>query len=186
MEQLAKIRKFLKENSSSKAKESWRRFVSNSEKCYGVYLTKVNKLVPKYSSGGFKLLAELWKSGYLEERILAAKILGRICKKDPEKALKLVRRFLNDISNWAVCDTLATQGIREIAKIKQREILKLARKLIKSANPWKRRFALVVLTNFKKEKGLREEMEKIVEQVENEKEEIVKKAAKWLKRSLLQ
>jgi len=183
MKQLAEIRKFLKEKSNSRAMESWRRFVSKSEKCHGVYLAEINKLVPKYASCGFKLIEELWKSGYLEERILAVKILGRICKKDPERALKLVRDFLDDVSNWAVCDTLATQGIRAIAKTRKREILALSRKLIVSKNPWKRRFAIVLLLNFKKDETARGEIEAVLRQVKNDKERCVRKAMEWVKRS---
>ncbi len=183
MKELIEIRKYLKEKSSSKARESFQRFVSKSEKCYGVYLAEINKLVPKYASCGFKLVEKLWKSYYIEEKILAAKILGKICKKDPNKTLKLIESFLNDISNWAVCDTLATQGIRAIAKIKKKEIFELSKKLIKSKNPWKRRFAIVLLLNFKKDISSRKEIEKILKQAENDEEYYVKKAIDWIKRS---
>lgn len=184
MKQLTEIRKFLKEKSNDKAKESGRKFVPTSEKVYGVYLAEINKIVSKYTSGGFELVEELWKSGYLEERILAAKILGKICKKDPEKTLELIKNFVDDIGDWAVCDTLATQGIRPIAKIKQKDIFELSRKLVKSKNLWKRRFGIVLLINFKKEKSLRKEIEAIIQQVENDKEYYVKKAVDWIKRSL--
>jgi len=184
MKQLIEIRNFLKEKLNNKAKESWRKFVPTSEKVYGVYLAEINKIVSKYTSGGFKLVEDLWKSGYLEEKILAAKILGEICKKDPEKTLKLIKKFVDDIVDWAVCDTLATQGIRPIAKIKQKEIFELSKKLVKSENPWKRRFGIVLLINFKKEKSLRKEIEAIIKQVENDKEFYVKKAIDWIKRSL--
>jgi len=86
--------------------------------------------------------------------------------------------------DWAVCDTLATQGIRSITEIKQKEIFELSRKLMKSTNPWKRRFEIVLLINFKKEKSLRKEIEAIIKQVENDKEYYVKKAIDWIKRSL--
>lgn len=184
MKQLAEIRKFLKEKSNDKAEKSWRKFVPTPEKIYGVYLAEINKIISRYKSGGFKLVEELWKSGYFEERILAAKILGKICKKDPEKTLDLIKNFVDDIADWAVCDTLATQGIRPIAKIKQKEIFELSRKLVKSENLWKRRFGIVLLVNFKKEKSLRKEIETIVKQVENDKESYVKKAINWIKRSL--
>ncbi|RLG20625.1 hypothetical protein DRN74_05025 [Candidatus Micrarchaeota archaeon] len=184
MEQLTEIRRFLERESNDKAKESWRKFVPTSEKVYGVYLAEINKIVPKYVSGGFKLVEELWESGYLEERILAAKILGKICKKDPEKTLDLIKKFVDDIVDWAICDTLATQGIRPIAKIKQKEIFELSRKLVKSESLWKRRFGIVLLINFKKEKSLRKEIESIIKQAENDKEYYVKKAIDWIKRSL--
>ena len=184
MKQLTEIGKFLKEKSNDKAKESWRKFVPTSEKVYGVYLAEINKIVSKYISGGFKLVEELWKSGYLEERILAAKILGKICKKDPEKTLGLIKNFVDDITDWAVCDTLAVQGIRPIAKIKQKEIFGFSRKLVKSKNPWKRRFGIVLLINFKKDKTLKKEIEKIIKNVEDDKEHYVKKSIDWIKREL--
>ena len=184
MKQLAEIRKFLKEKSNNKAKENLRKFVPTSEKVYGVYLVEINKIISRCKSAGFKLVEELWKSSYFEERILAAKILGKICKKDPEKALNLIKNFVNDIKNWAVCDTLATQGIKPIAKIKQKEIFELSRKLIKSRNLWKRRFGIVLLINFKKEKSLRKEIKGIIRQLETDKEYYVKKAIDWMKRSL--
>jgi len=184
MKQLTEIKKFLKEKSNGKAKESWRKFVPTSEKVYGVYLAEINKIISKYTSGGFKLVEELWKSDYLEEKILAAKILGKICKKDPEKTLELIKKFVDDITDWPICDTLAIQGIRPIAKIKQKEIFELSRKLVKSENLWKRRFGIVLLINFKKEKLLRKEIKAIIKQVENDKEYYVKKAIDWMKRSL--
>jgi len=179
---IEEIRKFLKEKSNKKAKESWRKFVPTSEKVYGVYLAEINKIVPKYKSGGFKLAEKLWESKYVEEKILAAKIFGRICKQNPNLTLKLINKFVNNIANWAVCDTLATQGIRPIAKIKQREIFELSRKLVKSKNLWKKRFGIVLLINFKKEKPLRKEIDAIIKQIKDNDEYYVKKASEWLRK----
>ncbi len=186
MKELIEIRKFLKDKSNDKARNSWRRFVPGSEKLYGVSLAEINKIVLRYKSGGFELVKELWNNGYLEERILAAKILGKICKKNPELTLNLLNKFTNDIEDWAVCDTLATQAIRPIIKIKQKEIFKLSKKLIKSKNPWKKRFAIVLLINFKKEKSLKKEIESIIKEVEDKDDNryYVKKAVLWIKRSL--
>lgn len=184
MEPLNEIRQFLKAKSNDKAKQSWRKFVPTSEKVHGVYLAEINKIVSKYKSGGFELVKKLWKSGYLEERILAAKILGKICRQNPELTLKLVGKFVSDIVDWAVCDTLATQGIRPIAKLKQKEIFELSKRLVKSKNLWKRRFGIVLLINFKNEKQLRKEIEATIKEAENDEEYYVKKALEWLKRSL--
>jgi len=98
--------------------------------------------------------------------------------------LKLVKKFVKDIVDWAVCDTLATQGIRPITKIKQKEIFELSKKLVKSKNLWERRFGIVLLINFKKEKHWKKEIEAIIKPLENDKEYYVKKAIDWIKRSL--
>ncbi len=122
----------------------------------------------------------------MEEKILAAKILGKICKKNPKLTLNLINEFTHNIENWAVCDTLATQAVRPIAKIKQKEILKLSKKLIKSKNPWERRFAIILLINFKKEKSLKKEIESIIKEAEDngERDYYVKKALLWVKQVL--
>ncbi len=184
MKELIEIKKFLKQKSNEKAKISWRKFVPNSEKVHGVYLTEINKIVSKYSSGGFDLVKELWNSNYLEERILAAKILGKISKQNPEKTLKLIKKFIDDIKDWAVCDTLATQAIRPITKLKQKDVLNLSKNLIRSNNLWKRRFGIVLLINFKNDSYLKNEIKKIIKPVENDKEYYVKKAIIWIKKTL--
>ena len=119
-----------------------------------------------------------------EEQLLAAKILGKICKNNPERSLNLIKKFTKGIFDWSVCDTLATQGIKGIAKIRQREILNLSRKLISSKNLWQRRFALVVLINYKKDKELRKSILEIIKKAKADKEIYVKKALYWLEKEI--
>ncbi|MCK4326316.1 DNA alkylation repair protein, partial [bacterium] len=83
-----------------------------------------------------------------------------------------------------VCDTLATQGIRKIVELKQKEIFEISKELIKSKNLWQRRFALVLLINFTKDKNLRKEIEKILKNVKDDKEHYTKRAIIWLKNEL--
>jgi 3-methyladenine DNA glycosylase AlkD len=181
---LSEIRQILKNRTDKKVKLSTQRIVPSVEKIYGVKVSVINEIVKKIQRADFELVENLWKNNVLEERILAAKILGRICRKNPGKTLNLVKKFSKDISDWAVCDTLATQGIRRIAKIKQKEIFELSDELIKSKNFWQRRFGLVLLVNFAKDRNLRKEIERILKKVEGNKEYYVKKAVIWLKKSL--
>lgn len=182
--ELLEIQKILREKSNEKVKASFQKFIPSSQKVYGVKVPELNALSIKYKNGGFELIEELWKSGTFEEKLLSTKILGRVCKKDPERALLFIERFSKEISDWAVCDTLATQGIRGITKIKQREIFEFSKKLIRSKNPWERRFAVVLLINFTKNKNLKKEINRIISKVENDKEYYVKKAVEWIKKKL--
>jgi len=182
--QLAEIRKILKNKSSRKVKESAKKFVPTIGKQYGAKALVLNELVKKIREPNFELVEKLWKSGVFEEKLLASKILGRICKKNSEKTLRLIKKFSRDISDWAVCDTLATQGIRKIIRLKQKEIFEISKKLIKSKNLWQRRFALVLLINFTKDKNLRKEIEEILKKVKDDKEHYIKKAIIWLKNEL--
>ena len=181
---IKEAKKLLKSKSNKKAKESYKKLIPTAEKVYGVYSKEFNKIVSRFKNCDFNFVEKLWKGNYLEEKILAAKILGKICNKNPELTLKLVKRFVKDIGNWAVCDVLATQGIRRIAKEKQRELFGLSRKLIKSKNPWERRFAIVLLINFAKDFTHKNEIKQIIKQAEKDKENCVKKALDWLERKL--
>lgn len=182
--QLAEIKKTLRNKSSRRTRESAKKFVPTIKKQYGAKALVLNELTKKIKEPDFVLVEKLWQSGVFEERLLAAKILGKFNNKDPERTLELIKRFSKDISDWAVCDTLATQGIRKIIRLKQKEIFEISKKLIKSKNLWQRRFAIVLLINFTKDKNLREEIEKILKKVENDKEPYVKKAIVWLKNEL--
>jgi 3-methyladenine DNA glycosylase AlkD len=143
----------------------------------------LNVLAKKYKEGGFDLVKELWNSGAFEEKLLAAKMLNVICKKDPELSLKLVSSFSKDISNWAVCDTVGMQALKPVAKKIQKEIFGLSVKLIKSKNLWERRLSLVIIEVYTKDKTLQPEIMKRVKALENDDEYYVKKAVDWIKRN---
>ncbi len=175
------IQEFLKNRANKKAKESWKKFVPTSKKLYGTYISEVNKIVHKCYHGGFGLVNALWKSGYLEEKILAAKILAKISQDNPTKALETIEKFSRDISDWAVCDTLAGQGIREIIKKEPKEVFNLAQRLL-SKNFWQRRLAIVILIELKKQNFSQEKIEKTLKKVENDSEYYVKKAIIWAKK----
>ena len=133
VKELVEIRRTLRRHAGESKATS--KFIPTANKYYGVRVPLLNELARRYSYVGFELVKKLWESGILEEQLLAAKILGRICKRDPEKTLKLLKKFAKNIGNWAVCDTLATQGIRKIAQLKKEEIFELSKSLIKSRNP---------------------------------------------------
>ena len=129
---LKQIQKELKAHSTPEAKAAAMKFVPNAEKVYGVKMPVLNLLAKKYKEGGFGLAKELWSSGAFEEKLLSAKMLNLICRKDPMLSLKLVAEFSRDISDWAVCDTVGMQSLKPVAKKIQKEIFDLSAKLIKS------------------------------------------------------
>ena len=181
---LTEIQKILQEKSDSKAKESFQKFIPSSQNVYGVRVPILNELAKNYKAGGFELVEELWKSNITEEKLLATKILGKVCKKDPDRAMEIVLRFSKDISDWAVCDTLATQGVRGILKIKQKEIFDLAKKFVKSDYMWQRRIGIVLLINYSKDINSRNEIRRIIKPLQDDKEHYIKKAIIWIEKSL--
>ena len=180
---LKKIQQELQTKASLEAKATTLRFVPAATKVYGIRTPILNKMAKKYKEGGFDLVNELWSSGAFEEKILAAKMLGTICKKDPDTALKLVSGFSKDISDWAVCDSVGMQSLKPIAKLKQKEIFALSKKLMKSKNPWERRLSLVIIEVFTKDSSLQPEILSRVKALENDKEYYVKKAVVWIKQN---
>src|SRR5678816_2080014 len=180
---LRQVQDELKEHSTPEAKAAALKFVPNAEKVYGIRTPVLNIMAKKYKEGGFDLVKELWDSGAFEERLLAAKLLNVICKKDPSLSLKLVGSFSKDISNWAVCDAVGMQSLKPVAKKIQKEIFDLSAKLIKSKNLWERRLSLVIIEVFTKDNSLQAEIIKRVKMLENDEEYYVKKAVVWIKRN---
>ena len=180
---LKQVQKELKESSTPEAKAAALKFVPNAEKVYGIRTPVLNDMAKKYKEGGFDLVKELWNSGAFEEKLLAAKLLNVICKKDALLSLKLVTGFTKDISDWAVCDAIGMQSLKPVANKIQNEIFDLSAKLIRSKNLWERRLSLVIIEVFTKDTSLQPEIMKRVKTLENDEEYYVRKAVDWIKRN---
>jgi 3-methyladenine DNA glycosylase AlkD len=183
-ERVSSIKQALAANSDEKAKGAVRKFIPTSQHVYGVRLPLLNQIAKEHREGGFELAEALWKSGAFEEKLLAAKLLGSSCKKDPDRALTLAKTFAAQISDWAVCDTLGMQGVKGIASEKQIELFAWSNKLVKSRNLWERRLGLVLLTHFVKDRNSRTHIEKTLARLGGDKEHYVKKAVAWLQKDL--
>lgn len=181
---LREIRSVLKGKADPSAKVAFQKLVPTSQNVYGVRMPVLNKLAKQFMSGGFELVEGLWSAETFEEKMLSAKILGKICKSDPERSLSLLSKFSNEIYDWAICDTLATQGIRGIVKSRRREVFDLARGFVRSELMWQRRLGIVLLTNYAKEDGLKKEIQEIIRPLEKENEHYIKKAMTWIERKL--
>ena len=75
---LKEIQDFLESNRNKKALEAWKKLVPTEKKIYWVYLADINKMIWKWKNGWFDLVKDLYESGYLEEQLIAAKILWKI------------------------------------------------------------------------------------------------------------
>lgn len=177
------VQKELQANATPEAKAAALKFVPNAQRVYGIRTPVLNILSKKYKEGGFQLVKDLWRSGAFEEKLLAAKLLNVICKKDPELSLRIVTSFTKDISNWAECDAVGMQSLKPVARKIQKEIFDLSGKLLKSKNLWERRLSLVIIEGFTKDKSLHAEIIKRVKALENDKEYYVRKAVDWMKRN---
>ena len=169
---------------SAKSNHShFEKMIPGSAKIYGVKTPDLNIIVQKYKAGSFTLAEELWNSGWLEERIIAIKIMEKTGKDDPKRLLKLFKQFSKSADNWAVCDGLGMQFLRGIVKSHSKEIFALAKKYSSSGNIWQRRLSLVMIERYTRAKGHRPEIKKIVEKLEGDDEYYVKKAVIWIKKN---
>jgi len=183
-QQLKDIRKFLKANASEAAIASHRKFVPGLTKIYGVKMPVLNQLAKEFKDAGFSLVEELGDSDYIEEKVLAAKLLGNIAKKDPEKAFQLFNHFSASIDNWALCDTLGMQSLKPLVKTHAKEIFAMAKKYNGSQNLWQRRLSLVMVEWYTRDKNYHTAILQLVDNLKNDKEYYVKKAIVWIKRNL--
>jgi 3-methyladenine DNA glycosylase AlkD len=178
---LKQIQQQLVANSTKEARQNYEKFVPGStEKIYGVKTPVLNELARRYKGEGFALAEELWKAGAYEEKMIAAKMLGMIAKKDPERSLQLVQQFSKGIGDWAICDTIGMQSLKPLVKSHQKEIFDLAWKLNSSKNFWQRRLSLVLVEWHTRIKELHPEIKKLIKNLEKDDEYYVKKAVVWI------
>ncbi|HYJ37973.1 MAG TPA: DNA alkylation repair protein, partial [Chitinophagaceae bacterium] len=121
-QQLAAIQQILETKSDKSNIEFFGRMVPGEQKIYGVKTPDLNQIAKEFKVGGFELVASLWKSGALEEKIIAIKILEQIGGKDEERTLQMVKEFAKHIDNWAVCDGLGMQALKGVRKTHTDEI----------------------------------------------------------------
>lgn len=179
------IRQRLKENIDPEYKVFLSEMIPTSQKVMGVRMPVINEIVKEFKHGGIALVELLWKNGSHEEKLIAAKILGKYAKKNPDKTLQLVYDYSAGLYDWAICDTLATQTLKPIVKIHKKEIWEMSDEFILSKNPWQRRFALVLIEYYCRFPEDHSRIKKQIKKVESDTEFYVKKAIAWLKREIV-
>jgi 3-methyladenine DNA glycosylase AlkD len=181
---LSLIQQALRDAATGQVAIASRKFVPSAVKIYGVRMPAINGLARKHKGGGLALSKALWRSGAFEERLLAAKLLGSVARKDPGQTLALVEEFSGEVEDWAVCDTLGMQSVKAIAAKEEVRILEMSRRLMAKRAMWQRRLGIVLLTHYAKNAGLREDLIALVRPLRADKEHYIQKALAWLDRDL--
>jgi 3-methyladenine DNA glycosylase AlkD len=181
---LASIQKQLTALSTEATKSSIQKFVPGAQKVYGVKMPLLNELCKELKEGGFPLVYILWENGSFEEKMLAAKLINKLAKKQPAEALFAVKKISNEILDWAVCDTLGMQSLKPIAATHNKEIFALAKKLNHSKNFWQRRLSLVLVEVYAKDEKMRNAINTLLNPLKTDKEYYVKKAVEWIEKTM--
>jgi 3-methyladenine DNA glycosylase AlkD len=182
-DQLKAIQKVLTAKAAKTNAEFFLKMVPRQQKIYGVKTPDLNLLAKQYKTYSFTLAEELWKSGALEEKIIAIKMIEKTGKTDPAKLLRVFKRFSESIDNWAICDGLGMQFLRGIVKTHASEIFELATKLNGSRDPWQRRLSLVMVEWYTRDKQFHPQIRKLMKELENDDEYYVKKAVAWINKN---
>src|SRR5689334_21328299 len=126
-EQLKNIQHTLSSKTDKKNVEFFQKIIPGKLVIYGVKTPTLNLLAQQYKVYSFGLAEELWKPGAHEEKIIAIKIMEKSGKQDPDRVLKLFRKFAGNIDNWAICDGLGMQFLRGIVKTHANDIFAIAK-----------------------------------------------------------
>ena len=107
----------------------------------GVRVPKIRAYAKTFSFEEAQNFYKNYKVKYFEEYFLKAVLLARICKKiTPENSIKLIQKFIPEISNWSVCDAFCAD-LKIINKYPQ-IFLPLILKNLKSKQEFAQRTAL--------------------------------------------
>lgn len=152
---LNEIREALINSIDERALASSNHFFKEGEaaKVYGVRMGEVGKIAkfglqqikgyPKQEI--FRLCQELWKSGYLEEAMVACIWAESLHKQYEPDDFKVFEHWVhNYLTNWADCDTLCNHTIGMFVMMYPEYIAEL-KKWTSSPNRWVRRASAVTL-----------------------------------------
>ncbi|MDN3689199.1 DNA alkylation repair protein [Cyclobacterium jeungdonense] len=184
------IRLALQNNADTKTRNNASRFFKKGEEAlvYGVKTAEVikiakefNKQIKTYSKQDvFDICEELWKSGYLEEAIIACKFTESLKKQYEPADFKFFKRLVNKyVSNWADCDTLCNHTIGSFIMMYPKYINEL-KKWAKSSNRWTKRASAVTMI-IPARKGLfLKEIFEIADILLLDKDDMVQKGYGWM------
>jgi 3-methyladenine DNA glycosylase AlkD len=183
-EQLNQIRQEFEANAIPGRVDFMKKMIPGAQRAYGVGMPVLNKMASRYKSEGIELVETLWASGAYEEKMLAAKILVLLAKKNPDDAILLTRRYSSELSDWAVCDTIGMGVSKALMKKHKERVLELSDELIEAPIFWQRRLGLVLLECFAKDVDMHPYIEERVQLLAGEKEHYIKKAVVWLRSAM--
>lgn len=182
------LRRELRRNSDLSVKISSQRFFKEKIKVYGVPASVVAKISKTFNreilaldkKTVFALSEELWRSGYLEEAIIACQWSYLIRKKYQPADFKIFEKWVNRyVTNWATCDTLGNHTTGTFIEMYP-DYLKELPRWAKSNNRWVRRSAAVTLILPARRGKFLKEIFTLSDILLLDKDDLVQKAYGWL------
>ena len=187
---IEQIRQTIIGNLDAETSFSHDRFFKENEgaKSYGLTAVAVRKIaktafeqVKEFSKQDiFELCEELWKSGYMEEMLIACVWSESLHKQYEPVDFAIFERWVSCyVSNWADCDTLCNHTVGEFV-MKYPDYVNELKRWAKSSNRWLRRAAAVTLI-IPARKGLfLNDILEIADILLSDKEDLVQKGYGWM------
>jgi len=184
----SKIRSELTEFSDEKTRKSGLRFFKEEVKLHGVKSSIVIKvgrdafkaLADKSKSTTFELCEELWRSGYLEESLIACHWSYRVRKEyEPEDFAVFEKWVRTYVGNWASCDTLCNHTVGEFIERYPQYVLCL-KQWAATKNRWMRRAAAVSLIIPARHGKFVKEILEIADALLLDQDDLVQKGYGWM------
>jgi 3-methyladenine DNA glycosylase AlkD len=182
------IRRDLISSSDEKTKTSGEGFFKEPVKLYGVksntthLIAKENyrNLTDQSKPAVFELCEELWKSGYMEECIIACEWSYNVHRLYTTDDFVIFEEWVTRyITNWATCDTLCNHSVGCIIEMYP-SLLQELKRWAKSENKWMRRASAVSLI-IPARKGLfLTDILEIADILFRDKEDLVQKGYGWM------
>jgi 3-methyladenine DNA glycosylase AlkD len=182
------VRKELLVNSDEKTKKSAERYFIGGIKSYGVTMPDVNKISKtffkdiedKSKLNIFMLCNELWKSGFIEESIVACNWSYNVHKQYVAGDFNVFDSWVNNyVGNWASCDTLCNHSVGTFIEMYPDSLAAL-KNWAGSDNRWvKRASAVTLIVPARKGKFL-DDIFEIADILHADKDDMVQKGYGWM------
>ena len=127
------------------------RFIPGMGESYGAPIPALRIIAAELTKWGqrspvwvFALVERLWRNSSRDERVIAAKMLERLGKRQWAETLEVAASFVGSIRNWEECDQLACFGLRYVVRRHPETVLPRCRAWVQDEDKWTRRFGVVV------------------------------------------
>jgi len=139
-----------------------RRFIPGMGESYGVPVPNLRVIAAELAKWGqsrpdqvFAMVERLWRNGSRDERVIAAKVLERLGKRQWEWTLEVAASFVGSICNWEECDQLGCFGLRSVVQRHPEAVLPRCMAWVQDQDKWTRRFGVAVMISLPAAKGYR-------------------------------
>ncbi len=134
--------KYLKEISDEKYKQLNERTIPGINNTLGIQIPKLRVIAKEIATSNYNQFLYLNENNYYEETMIHGLVIGYV-KEDYTSTIKLIKEFLPNITNWALCDSFCT-NFKGINKNKI-EFLNFLKECIKTDKEFYIRFTVIML-----------------------------------------